>query len=60
MNGAAAALRRVAADVGSSQAEVVPDQLDQERSLVDVDRLLLTVDRDGDRGGAHLRLALCI
>src|SRR5262249_15605791 len=49
------AARGVAADVGPGQAEVLADEVDQERARLDRAGLLLAVDRDGDLVLAHGR-----
>ena len=46
VDGARAALARVAADVGAGEVEVLADQLDQEASGLDVRLASLPVDRE--------------
>jgi len=46
VDGAGAALARVAADVGAGELEVLPDELDEQASGLDVRLPSLTVDRE--------------
>src|SRR5260370_30481120 len=47
IDGAGAALRRVATDMGSGEAEIVPQQMDQKFSRLDRSGLTDTLDLDG-------------
>ena len=50
MNDAGAALAGIAADMGAGQAEMLPQELHQERARLDVLRHRLAVDCHGNTG----------
>src|SRR5262245_47824162 len=54
-HGAGATARRVTADVGAGQPEVLPDEVHEQRTGADLTGVLLAVDGDGDRVLAHDR-----
>ena len=58
VDGARAAVARVAPDVGAGQPERVAEEVDEQEPRLDVGLVRLAVDGDGDVLGGHRRLLL--
>ena len=57
-HGARAAVRGVAPDVGAGEREFVADQVDEEQAGVDLARVRLAIDGDGDVVSGHVTMLL--